>query len=144
MSFSHSVKTLRTPLQAGNLWWSGYHYFKTSLNTWTELKSELRCCAVSNPACDVSEICDSENLWQWCRLEIRRKYLSSVNHSAKTSHHHQSILNTSFMMLQKRLWYATRTIGINKKRKKLLIKLDTVVQYLWIFWRLLIPLVVIF
>ena len=34
-------------------------------------KLELRFCASSNPACDVSEIRDGEDLWQWSRLEIR-------------------------------------------------------------------------
>ena len=46
-------------------------------------KSELRFCAGSNPACEVSEICDRK----WSRLEIWHKRLSSVNHSAKTVHH---------------------------------------------------------
>ena len=32
---------------------------------------ELRFCAGSNSAHGVSEICDSENLWQWSRLKIR-------------------------------------------------------------------------
>ena len=41
----------------------------------------------SNPVRGVLEICDGENLWQWFRLEIRRKRLSWVNHSAKTIHH---------------------------------------------------------
>ena len=50
-------------------------------------KSELRFCVGSNPAGGGSEICDGENLWQWSRLEIRRKRLSSVNHSTKTIHH---------------------------------------------------------
>ena len=52
------------------------------------IKSELWFCAGSNPARGVSEICNSENLWQWSRLKIRRKRLSSVNHSAKAIHHH--------------------------------------------------------
>ena len=34
-------------------------------------KPELRFCAGSNPARGVSEIRDSEDLWQWSRLEIR-------------------------------------------------------------------------
>ena len=34
-------------------------------------KPELRFCAGSNPARNVSEICDGEDLWQWSRLEIR-------------------------------------------------------------------------
>ena len=54
----------------------------------SSIKSELRFCAGSNPALGVSEICNGENLWQWSRLQIRRKRLSSVNHSAKTIHHH--------------------------------------------------------
>ena len=32
---------------------------------------ELRFCVGSNPAHGMSEIRDSENLWQWSRLEIR-------------------------------------------------------------------------
>ena len=34
-------------------------------------KPELRFCAGSDPARDVSEIRDGEDLWQWFRLEIR-------------------------------------------------------------------------
>ena len=34
-------------------------------------KPELRFCAGPNPARGVSEIRDSEDLWQWSRLEIR-------------------------------------------------------------------------
>ena len=52
-----------------------YHYCITSFNK------------VSTPR-GVSEICDGENLWQWSQLETRRKRLSSVNHFAKTIHHH--------------------------------------------------------
>ena len=33
-------------------------------------KPELRYCAGSNPVCDVSEIRDGEDLWQWFWLEI--------------------------------------------------------------------------
>ena len=33
--------------------------------------SELRFCAVSNPARSVSEIRNGQDLWQWSRLEIR-------------------------------------------------------------------------
>ena len=52
-------------------------------------KPELRSCAGSNPARSVSEMRDGENLWQWSRLEMRCKRLSSVNQSAKTIHLHQ-------------------------------------------------------
>ena len=34
-------------------------------------KSELRFCANSNPARGLSEIRDSEDLWQWSQQEIR-------------------------------------------------------------------------
>ena len=34
-------------------------------------KPELRFCTDSNPAHSMSEIGDSEDLWQWARLEIR-------------------------------------------------------------------------
>ena len=51
------------------------------------LKSELRFCTGSNLAQEVSDICDVKNLWQWSRLEIRHKRLSSVNHFAKTIHY---------------------------------------------------------
>ena len=51
-------------------------------------KSELRFCAGLKSPRGVSDICDCENLWQWSRLEIRRKRPSSNNHSAKTIHHH--------------------------------------------------------
>ena len=39
---------------------------------------ELRFCAGSNPARGMSEIRDSEDLWQWSRLEIR---LNAFRHS---------------------------------------------------------------
>ena len=55
-------------------------------------KSELRFRAGSNPARGVSEICNGENPWQWFLLELRRKRLSSVNHTTKTIQghlHHQ-------------------------------------------------------
>ena len=62
-------------------------------------KSELRFCAFSNLVCSVLVICDGENLWQRCRLEINTKCLLSVNHSTNASHHHHStqvpIMNTS-------------------------------------------------
>ena len=51
-------------------------------------KPELRFYTGSNPTRGVSEICNGENLWRWSRLEIRRKRLSSVNHTTKTIHHH--------------------------------------------------------
>ena len=43
-------------------------------------KSKLRFCAGSNPAHGVSEICNAENLWQWCWLEISnsRKYQTNT------------------------------------------------------------------
>ena len=34
-------------------------------------KPKLSFCAGLNPACDVSEMWDGEDLWQWFRLEIR-------------------------------------------------------------------------
>ena len=34
-------------------------------------KPELRFYAGSNPACGMSEMCDTEDLWQWSWLEIR-------------------------------------------------------------------------
>ena len=34
-------------------------------------KSELRFCAGSNPASDMSEICYGEDLWLWSRLKIK-------------------------------------------------------------------------
>ena len=52
-------------------------------------KSELRFWAGSNPAHSVSEICNGENLSQWCRVEIRSKHLLPVNHSTKAIHHRQ-------------------------------------------------------
>ena len=54
-------------------------------------RSELRFCAGSNPACGILENCNSENLWQWSRLEIRCKHLSLVNHSKKAIHHHHHL-----------------------------------------------------
>ena len=35
-------------------------------------KPKTRFCTGSNPACSVSEICNGKDLWQWCRLKIRR------------------------------------------------------------------------
>lgn len=34
-------------------------------------KTELRFCVASNPTCEVWEVFDGENLWQWSYLEIR-------------------------------------------------------------------------
>ena len=34
-------------------------------------KPELMFCASSNPACDVSEVCNVEKLRQWSRMEIK-------------------------------------------------------------------------
>ena len=51
-------------------------------------KPELWFCAGSNPARNVSEIRNGEDLWQLSRLEIMLKGLSSVNHTTKTIHHH--------------------------------------------------------
>ena len=57
-------------------------------------KPELRFCTGSNPAHDMSEIHDGDDLWQWPQLEIRLR-LPSVNHTTKTiRHHHQ--LHCSF------------------------------------------------
>ena len=42
-----------------------YHYCTTSF------KLELRFCSVSCPVHGVSEIRDSEDLWQWSRLEVK-------------------------------------------------------------------------
>ena len=51
-------------------------------------KPELRFCAGSNPARDVSEIRDGEDIWQWSRLGGNKaKRLSSVNHATKTIYH---------------------------------------------------------
>ena len=46
---------------------------------WTQVLHSL------NRARSVSEVCDSENLWQWSRLKMR---LLSLNHSAKIIHYH--------------------------------------------------------
>ena len=35
----------------------------------TKLKPEF--CAILNPACSVSEACDSENQWQWSLLDLK-------------------------------------------------------------------------
>ena len=53
-------------------------------------KSEPRFCVGSNPACSLSKICEGENLWEWSRLEIICKNLSSINHPTKRipDHHH--------------------------------------------------------
>ena len=47
----------------------GYHY-----TAYLQLSEhELRFCAGLNPACDISEILDGEDLWQRSWLEIRRR-----------------------------------------------------------------------
>ena len=72
------------------LWCSGYHYCTASFNK----VCELRFCACSNPTRGVSDICDGNILWQWSRLEIRRKHLSSINHCAKIiNYHHRHYLD---------------------------------------------------
>ena len=48
--------------------------------------SDLRFSGVSNPVGCLLEIWDGENLWRWSRLEVRCKWLSQVNHSAKAIH----------------------------------------------------------
>ena len=48
-------------------------------------KPEVRICASSNPARDVFEIRDGEDLWQWSRLEIR------VNTFRRSYHKNNSI-----------------------------------------------------
>ena len=50
-------------------------------------KSELRFCAVSIPARSMSEICDSEDLWQWSQQEIRL-YLFCWSTIPQKNHHH--------------------------------------------------------
>ena len=54
------------------------------------VEPEPRFCACSNPVCDMSEIYNSDNLWQWSQLELRLNDFLSVNHSANTTHnfHH--------------------------------------------------------
>ena len=75
-------------------WCSGYDYCTTKSElskVWTQqnsTKSELRFCAGSNPAHGASQIRYNEYLWQWYRLEIRLKRLSSVNHTTKAFLHH--------------------------------------------------------
>ena len=49
---------------------SSYHYCK---------KPELGFYAISNYACDVSEVCNVENIWKWSRIEIKFKVFSSFN-----------------------------------------------------------------
>ena len=57
---------------------------------------ELRFFAGSKPACGMSEIRHGEDLWQWSRLEMWPKHLSSVNlssvnHTTKTILHHHHL-----------------------------------------------------
>ena len=59
-------------------------------------KPELRFYTGSNPARDVSEIHDGENLWQWSRLEIRlnafrRSTIPQKHHHHHHHHHHHKI-----------------------------------------------------
>lgn len=49
---------------------SSHHYCK---------KPELGFYAISNHACDVSEVCNVENIWKWSRIEIIFKVFSSFN-----------------------------------------------------------------
>lgn len=66
------------------LWCCGYQYSKTLFNkAWTQ-----RFCTGSNPACDVFEIRNGEDLWQWCQTKIRLNAFLSVNHTTKIIHHY--------------------------------------------------------
>ena len=68
-------------------------------------KSEFRFCTGSNPARDVSEICDGGNLWQWSRLEIKHKRLLLVRHSTKRihlHHHHHHLKRSKMFLMQKK------------------------------------------
>ena len=60
---------LKMKISATNLWRRGIVVITTAQLHLT--KPERRLCAGSNPARGVSEIRDSEDLWQWSRLEIR-------------------------------------------------------------------------
>ena len=51
-------------------------------------KRELRFCASSNPARDVSKIRDGEDLMTMVPAGNKTKRLSSVKHTTKTIHHH--------------------------------------------------------
>ena len=53
------------------LWRSGVVVINTG--QLRSMKSELKFCAGSNPARDVLEVCDGENLWQWSWQEIKLK-----------------------------------------------------------------------
>ena len=68
-------------------------------------KSEIRFCACPNSARGVSEICNGENFWQWSRLEIRHKRLSSLNHYAKTIHHLYQFMPFSLLLAIKSFFY---------------------------------------
>ena len=60
-------------------WCSGYHYCTTSFSkVWTQILRRFKPCLIY----------DGKNLWQWSRLKIRRKHLSSVNHTTIAIHHH--------------------------------------------------------
>ena len=68
------------------LWRRGVVVITTEHLYWT--KSELRLCAGSNSAREVSEIHGGEDLWQWPRLEVkwntfRRSTISQNNHHIK-------------------------------------------------------------
>ena len=82
MSYKESKWTQMTL----NEWRRGVEVITTA--QFRSTMSELGFFTSSNPARGVSKNCECENLWQWPRLKIRRKRLSLVNHSAKTTHHH--------------------------------------------------------
>ena len=42
-------------------------------------KPELRSCGGSNPICSMSEICNSEDLWQWSWLKIGQNTFHRLN-----------------------------------------------------------------
>ena len=68
-------------------------------------KPELRFCAGSNPARGVSEICNSEDLWQWSRPEIRlnafrRSTIQQNNSSSSSSSSSSSMLKKNFSLNQ--------------------------------------------
>ena len=95
---------------------SGYHLCTTSFNqAWTQALTKL--CASSNPACDMLEIQNGKDLWQWSGLEIRLNAFSwSIilqKQLFSSSCKCQSNQQNSLVLLEKNVGLEERTVLTN-------------------------------
>ena len=76
-------------------WCSGYHYCTTSFNkVWTQILRRFKPCSRR-----VGDLRGWESLTM-VLLEIRRKRLSSVNHTTKTIHQHHHLRTDTYFFPQ--------------------------------------------